>query len=252
MASHFSAAIEHPLTSLIAAPLLIFILADFFLKFLLLLFGTRRNVIAYHMSADTENWSFRYIEWKKLCRRQDHANLILTASLIVAVAVCSSVLNPRVDDFYIYDGKKAPCIFLCRFVVFLLTGVSGLLKMKINYAATISYPPGGRGFSPTVPTWVAIVIPLLMMLCTIIVGEFVYSKRQHHSVTDAIAVTLYFILDAFQVGKVISIVVLDADNQLAQNELTSTSVFKFPKIAVLSLYITCHPGHQIFCGQSQA
>ena len=37
-----------------------------------------------------------------------------------------------------------------------------------------------------------------MMLLTIIVGELFYSKKQHHSITDAVAVTLYFILDAFQ------------------------------------------------------
>ncbi len=36
------------------------------------------------------------------------------------------------------------------------------------------------------------------MLLTIIVGEFFYSKKQHHSITDAVAVTLYFLLDAFQ------------------------------------------------------
>lgn len=39
-----------------------------------------------------------------------------------------------------------------------------------------------------------------MMLLTIIVGEFAYSKQEHHSLTDAFAVLFYFLLDAIQVS----------------------------------------------------
>ena len=65
------------------------------------------------------------------------------------------------------------------------------------YDATISYPPSGKhGFDPTVPSVWAILIPFAMWLLTLVIGEFVYSKREHHSVTDAVAVALYFVLDA--------------------------------------------------------
>ncbi|KAG7672061.1 hypothetical protein Ndes2526B_g06972 [Nannochloris sp. 'desiccata'] len=113
-------------------------------------------------------WKFRSIQWKQVIRRQDHANLILTLGLIIAVTLVSFLSTPRQDVFYIYD-------------------------------ATISNPDATKhGFEPTVPNWVAVVIPILMMILTIVVGEFFYSKKQHHSITDAVAVTLYFLLDAFQ------------------------------------------------------
>ena len=37
-----------------------------------------------------------------------------------------------------------------------------------------------------------------MMVCTLVVGEFFYSQKEHHSLTDAVAVTLYFLLDCIQ------------------------------------------------------
>ena len=39
-----------------------------------------------------------------------------------------------------------------------------------------------------------------MLLVTVTVGEIVYSRRQHASVTDAVAVLLYFFADGVQVG----------------------------------------------------
>ena len=66
-------------------------------------------------------------------------------------------------------------------------------------AATISYPPASKhGFDPTIPNWVAVVIPLIMLIVTLSLGEFIYSKRQHNSITDAFAVVIYFFLDALQ------------------------------------------------------
>lgn len=66
-------------------------------------------------------------------------------------------------------------------------------------AATISYPPANkRGFSPTVPAWASIFIPLLMGIVTLVIGELYYSAYQHHNITDALAVILYFLLDLAQ------------------------------------------------------
>lgn len=47
-----------------------------------------------------------------------------------------------------------------------------------------------------------VLIPFLMLIATIVVGEMVYSRRQHHSLTDCVATMLYFLLDGVQVGAV--------------------------------------------------
>lgn len=113
-----------------------------------------------------ESWHWKDIQWKQLWRRQDHASLILTAVLIIAVAIVSFVVDPNDREYVIYD-------------------------------ATLSYPATGKhGFSPTVPDWVAIIIPLCLMILTLIVGEFVHSTAEHRCVTDAVATMIYFILDA--------------------------------------------------------
>lgn len=115
-----------------------------------------------------DQWSFRKIQWGKVFRRQDHAGLILIVLFYVATGVIHYTVDPRVNDFYLYD-------------------------------ATISYPPANkRGFSPTVPAWAAIFIPLLMSIATLIVGEIYYSRTEHHCLTDAIAVIIYFLLDLAQ------------------------------------------------------
>lgn len=120
------------------------------------------------MPHDEKFWKIRSIKWKQVIRHQDHANLILTLGLIIAVVLVSFLATPRQDVYYIYD-------------------------------ATISNPAAQkRGFDPTIPNWVAVVIPILLMIVTIVVGEFFYSRKEHHSITDAVAVTLYFLLDAFQ------------------------------------------------------
>lgn len=85
---------------------------------------------------------------------------------MIAVALVSFIIDPRERDYLVYD-------------------------------ATISYPAAAKhGFGPTVPDWVAIVIPLCCMLVTLVVGEFVQSREEHRCVTDAVATMVYFILDA--------------------------------------------------------
>jgi membrane-associated phospholipid phosphatase len=115
-----------------------------------------------------DNWNLKKIRWGAILRRQDHAGLLLIIFFYIATGIIHWACDPRVNVFYIYD-------------------------------ATISYPPANkRGFEATVPAWAAIFIPLLMSIATLIVGEIYYSKSEHHSLTDAIAVILYFILDLAQ------------------------------------------------------
>ncbi len=61
---------------------------------------------------------------------------------------------------------------------------------------TISYPYKGN---PTIPGWVPVIIPLIMLIATVAVGELVYSRYQHHNLTDCLATMLHFILDGVQV-----------------------------------------------------
>ena len=116
----------------------------------------------------SSNWTFRSIDWKAIIRRQDHAGLILLVIFYVATGVIHFLCDPNVNPFYIYDG-------------------------------TISFPPANkRGFEATVPAWAAIFIPLLMGIATLIIGELVYSRKEHHSLTDALSVILFFFLDDAQ------------------------------------------------------
>ena len=52
----------------------------------------------------------------------------------------------------------------------------------------------------TIPAWVAVLVPLVMLALTVAVGELVASRRTHRSLTDAVAATMYFFLDGVQVS----------------------------------------------------
>ena len=107
-------------------------------------------------------------------------------------------------------------------------------RMNVYYVydAAISYPGTNSDFSATIPGWVAVLVPLLvrvgrqraqhrrpgtahvaafkqvtykrarrpaqMLAITVVVGELVYSRRQHKSITDAVATVLHFLLDGVQ------------------------------------------------------
>ena len=55
-------------------------------------------------AAATDTWRFRDIGWGKVWRRQDHANMLLTVCLIIGVGVTTFVLDPRDEEYYIYDA----------------------------------------------------------------------------------------------------------------------------------------------------
>lgn len=54
--------------------------------------------------ARVKEWNVWNIQWKTMLRRQDHAGLILIVVFYVATGIIAFVANPRVNDFYIYDG----------------------------------------------------------------------------------------------------------------------------------------------------
>lgn len=61
----------------------------------------------------------------------------------------------------------------------------------------------------TIPAWAAVFGPLMMLALTVAVGEFVASRRQHASATDALATAIYFFLDGVQVRRGIRLVVIE-------------------------------------------
>ena len=50
----------------------------------------------------------------------------------------------------------------------------------------------------TIPSWVAVFVPLVMLALTVTVGELLASRRQHATVTDAVSTLLYFLFDGIQ------------------------------------------------------
>lgn len=135
--------------------------------------GTSQSISMKTLASSTrvetvDRWSIRSVDWWAIIRRQDHAGLLLLVIFYVATGVIHYLATPTVNPFYLYD-------------------------------ATISYPPTNNdGFSPTVPAWAAIFVPLLMGIATLIIGELVYSRLEHHSLTDALSVILFFFLDDAQ------------------------------------------------------
>jgi hypothetical protein len=91
-------------------------------------------------------WKVRDIRWGEVFLRQDYANLILTALMIVSVVVTDAVASPRANIYFIYD-------------------------------ASISYP-GTANFKPTIPSWVAVVVPLLVGGCAQAWAQPVHRRRQ--------------------------------------------------------------------------
>jgi phosphatidate phosphatase len=139
--------------------------------------GIRRRATSLNSSMKTQastcrvetvdRWSLRSVDWWAIIRRQDHAGLLLLVIFYVATGVIHFLATPTVNPFYLYD-------------------------------ATISLPAKDGSFSATVPPWVAILIPLLMGIATLIFGELLYSRLEHHSLTDALSVILFFFLDDAQ------------------------------------------------------
>lgn len=115
-------------------------------------------------SKEAAHWGFRRVKWGTAFGRQDLPNLILTIGVAVALAVIHWTCTQHVTTVFIQD-------------------------------ASIALPYEG---SPSIPTWVSYVVPAIMLLLTLVVGEIFYTRQLHKSITDAVATIIYFILDALQ------------------------------------------------------
>ena len=60
-----------------------------------------------------EQWKFKSIKWGKVWRRQDHASLIFLLIILIALSLVSFLVDPRDDNYFIYDGTLITTTFRC-------------------------------------------------------------------------------------------------------------------------------------------
>lgn len=107
-------------------------------------------------------WRIREIGWVFVIRSQLWATALLTIVPTVLLGVIHWAIHPRLRPFAIYDG-------------------------------TLAYPDKGD----TIPPWVATVVPFLLMLISLYIGEFVLFKQVHKNITMAVSTALHFLIDVF-------------------------------------------------------
>ena len=103
-----------------------------------------------HYSRDLEaalaeplgSWKFRDIDWKFVFGAQHYGTAVTTLAILIALVVVHWTLNATQRVFFLYD-------------------------------ATISYVSHGD----TVPAWVAVIVPLVCFLISLISYEFIVYRR---------------------------------------------------------------------------
>jgi len=105
-------------------------------------------------------WHIRDIDWRFVIRSQLWGTALITIIPVVMLGVIHWAIKPRTRPYAIYD-------------------------------ATISYP----NRSDTIPAWVAIVIPFVLMIISLWIGEFILFKKVHRNVTMAVSTALHFFID---------------------------------------------------------
>lgn len=105
-------------------------------------------------------WRLRDVDWKYVISNQLWATALLTIIPVVTLGIVHWVVDPRIQPFNIYD-------------------------------ATISYP----NHKDSIPTWVAIIVPFILIVLSLLVGEFILFRKVHRNVTEAVATVLHFFID---------------------------------------------------------
>ncbi|GAB4813543.1 hypothetical protein N2152v2_000589 [Parachlorella kessleri] len=106
-------------------------------------------------------WNFGAIRWTRVLRYQDWVNLLLTIGFVVGLLVADSAQATYVRPYWIYD-------------------------------ATISFPYNADS---TIPYWVAVVVPLVLMLISFLVGELLLAQHWHGTISSAVASVVFFTFD---------------------------------------------------------
>lgn len=105
-------------------------------------------------------WRLRDIDLRFVLKSQLWATALVTLIPVIMLGIIHWAIDPRVRPYYIYDG-------------------------------TISYPTRGD----TIPAWAAIVVPFILMIISLLVGEFILFKKVHRNITMAVSTALHFFID---------------------------------------------------------
>mmetsp|Transcript_17590 Transcript_17590/g.52858 ORF Transcript_17590/g.52858 Transcript_17590/m.52858 type:complete len:405 (-) Transcript_17590:848-2062(-) len=105
-------------------------------------------------------WRFKDVDWKYVFGNQLWATALVTIIPVICLGIIHWAIDPRIRPYNIYD-------------------------------ATISYP----NRSDTIPVAVAVIVPFVLIVLSLLVGEFILFRRVHRNVTEAVATMLHFFID---------------------------------------------------------
>ena len=103
----------------------------------------------------------RRVRWKTVAMAQDWASIFASVLVIVPLAITATITDAANRSFVAYDGTLS-----------------------------LQYFP-----SSTIPAWLAIVVPLVSFLISLLVLEILAARQLNVSPTSAWASTVYFIID---------------------------------------------------------
>lgn len=106
-------------------------------------------------------WGWKNVRWGFVLKSQLWASALLTIGPLIGLILCHYSFTPTLRPYFVYD-------------------------------ATISYALK----KDTIPSWVSVVIPLILLIISLLVGEFLLFKPMHRDITNAVSTSVHFFLDA--------------------------------------------------------
>ncbi|KAK9810660.1 hypothetical protein WJX73_008067 [Symbiochloris irregularis] len=106
------------------------------------------------------SWRLQDIDWGFVFKSQHYGTPLTTIAILIALLVVHWTLTPSKRVFFLYD-------------------------------ASISYISHGD----TIPAWVAVVVPLISLLISLVAYEFVIFRSFNLHITNAVATTVHFFVD---------------------------------------------------------
>lgn len=113
----------------------------------------------------SDKWKFRDVQWKRVITSQLWATALITLIPIAALGVIHFAVTPRHRTFSIYDATIS----------------------YVNHKNTTN--------GDTIPVAAAIIVPFVLIVISLCVGELILFRKVHRSVTEAVCVMLHFFID---------------------------------------------------------